>query len=130
MCRKFDTLEPGQDFDAWACQVALYEVRTYRRNLSRDRLIFNDELLDLVAEDSQQHNRALPSMTAILEYCLDKLSPEHRDMIRARYGPKGSVQAIAEQSGRSPSSIGVTLFRIRQKLLECIRRRLEQEERS
>ena len=53
MCRKFDSLKPGQDFDAWACQVALYEVRTYRRKLSRDRLIFNDELLELVAEDSE-----------------------------------------------------------------------------
>ena len=56
MCRKFDTLKPDQDFDAWACQVAFYEVKTYRRSKSRDRLVFNDDLLSLVAEDVEREN--------------------------------------------------------------------------
>ena len=129
MCRKFDALQPGQEFAAWACSVAFYEVRSYRRKQSRDRHIFGDELLDLVAEDSQQHNTESDA-AEMMVYCLDKLEPAQRDMVRTRYNPGGSVKDIAEQTGRTPSSVGVTLFRIRQKLLECIQRRREQEDHS
>lgn len=130
MCRKFSSLKPGQDFNAWACQVALYEVRTYRRNLGRDKHVFNDELLELVAEDSEQHNAIPSSRGAFLENCLEKLAPSQREMIRWRYNPGGSSQDIAEKTGRSASSVGVALFRIRKTLLECIRRSLEQEKHA
>ena len=130
MCRKFEALKPGQPFEAWACQIALYEVRTYRRDQSRDRHIFNDELLTLVAEDAEQHHADKSTITAILEYCLGKLDPARRDLIRARYRQGGSVASISQETGRSSSSISVSLYRIRKDLLECIERRLDQEDRS
>ena len=127
MCRKFDALQEGQDFNAWACQVALFEVRSHRRNTGRDRHVFNDELLALVAEDAERHNAGDVDRSQALQYCLDKLEADQREMIRTRYSPGGSVQQIATETGRSASSISVTLYRIRQKLLDCMQRRMRQE---
>ena len=50
MWRKFDTFEPGTNFDAWATKVAFYESREFRRLKARERFQFSDALLERLAE--------------------------------------------------------------------------------
>ena len=47
--RKFSEL-PDDDFRRWAFGVARYEILAWRRDKARDRHLFGDDTLDLLAE--------------------------------------------------------------------------------
>ena len=44
LCRKADDFELGTNFAAWSSTVAHYQILSYRKSLSRDRLVFTDEV--------------------------------------------------------------------------------------
>ena len=44
--KKAAQFTPGTNFKAWAFRVAYFEVKSHRRKAVRNRLVFNDELLD------------------------------------------------------------------------------------
>ena len=57
------------------------------------------------------------------------LSEQEREMLTLRYGGS-SVQAIAERWGRTVGSISQTLYRVRGKLAECVKRAKNAERRN
>jgi len=122
--RKAEEFEAGTNFTAWACTIAHYKVREWRRSKARDRHEFNDALLDRVAARAQDRADEADQRRHALNHCLRKLAPDQREMIESRYGPGGSVSALAAALGRPAGSVSQTLYRIRQTLLECIRRTL------
>jgi RNA polymerase sigma-70 factor (ECF subfamily) len=119
--RKASEYAPGTAFTAWACQVAWYKVLSARRRLARDRHCFGDELLDYLAERQAQRAEGLEPRRAALRDCLAKLPEVQRLLLRDRYRPGASVQAIARDSGRTVGVVSQTLYRIRTTLEECIR---------
>src|SRR4029078_2648600 len=44
--RKFDEFEPSGDFARWACGVARFEMMTFLRLQNRERLIFDERVLE------------------------------------------------------------------------------------
>ena len=42
--------QPGTNFFAWASKIAYFHVLSHRRKMSRDRLVFDEEVLDYLAE--------------------------------------------------------------------------------
>ena len=129
LCRQADRIESIKDFAAWACRIAYFEVMTYRKRQQRDRHMFDDHVLSLVSEEANSQAEEYERRHCALAQCLSELSEQQRKMIMGRYGRSGSVQAIAEEYGRSPGSISQTLYRIRTALLKCIERRLAVAER-
>ena len=57
-----------------------------------------------------------------LEECLKGLSERQRCLIRDRYGEGGSVKEIARQRAQSVAAISTALYKVRQKLLACMKR--------
>ena len=51
--REFGTFQPGTNFAAWSCRVALNQVLAWRKKRQRDRLQFSDEFLTTVADEVQ-----------------------------------------------------------------------------
>ena len=43
--------KPGTIFLKWAYRVCFFQVKAYFRNQSREKLVFNDELLDLLGSE-------------------------------------------------------------------------------
>ncbi len=125
LLEKESDFEPGSNFGAWACKVAYYEVLTYRRRFSRDRHLFNDQLLALIAEDAETLTAESEQRLDALRKCLSELSDAQRELVQARYSSGGSVQKIAEENQRKPGTVSVELHRIRNALANCINRRLE-----
>lgn len=119
--------DPARPFIPWAIGFARTQVLAWRKKQSRDRLVLDDELFEAVADrlvtDPPPSNRRLEA----LERCLGKLPQTSRELVAARYVRGESVQTIADRSGRSVNVVSVSLFRIRQALLDCVRATLATE---
>ena len=124
MWLKWETFTPGTNFLAWACRIAHFKVLEYRSALGRDHLVFDDDLVQAIAADSEQYLKDACERSTALYACMERLLPSQRDLINKRYVEGFSLKGLAEQMKRTPSSLGVTLFRIRKALLDCIERRL------
>ena len=127
ICEKFDQFRPGTDFAAWACQIAYWEVRRARQKFARAKVVFNQEVVDAIAETASE---LLPEMSArheALAKCLQKLHPRDRELLLTRYEPGSGVEEAAQRSGRSLVAAYKALARLRKLLLDCVSHELSLE---
>lgn len=118
--RKASEFQPGTKFIAWACQVAYFHVLSHRRRTRRDRLVFDEEVIAYLAERQADRAAELAERLAALRGCLEKLPAPSRRLLEERYAPGASVKELAESDGRSVAALSQVLYRIREKLLNCI----------
>ena len=113
-----------ENFDGLACKVAYFQVLAERRDHTRERrrMLFDDRLLETLAATAGPKPAIQTDLSAPRD-CMAKLSHPHRDLLRRRYEPGGSVNAIAAQSGQPANNVSASLYRIRKILLACMRRR-------
>ena len=125
LLRKQNEYAPGTAFGAWACRVAYFEVLALRkkRQRERERILFADQdiLNTLAGEAESRFAAGDQTLLARLERCMEKLSPFHRRLIRHRYGNNLLANEIADNLVRSPSAVRQLLYRIRTRLLKCVR---------
>src|SRR5436305_7843954 len=50
ICEKFHEFKEGTDFVAWACQIAYWRVRYSRQKFARSRVLFDQEVVDILAQ--------------------------------------------------------------------------------
>jgi RNA polymerase sigma-70 factor (ECF subfamily) len=121
---------PGSNFKAWAFTVARYRALEHRRILRRDhRLVFDDELLDLLAkttETSLDFDR-MDGKRLALSHCLKQLKERDRALIATRYSRGCTLEEYSLADGRSPGSLRVILNRLRTVLRRCVEERLAME---
>jgi RNA polymerase sigma-70 factor (ECF subfamily) len=127
---KFDTAQPPNDFAAWACRIAYFKVLDYRKKHQRDRLQFNQELLDRLADSAFAQGGALQleARNEALAGCISKLGAADRDLLARRFTEGASVQAIAAEAGRSAEAVYKALAKIRKALFDCVTRTLARGE--
>ena len=120
---KFDSFDPEsdkEDFTRWACQIAKYHVLNRLKKLSRDRHVFSDALVDLLAEEGIEDITLLDAKRRALGSCLDGLQTRHRQLIQARYSGLWSIKDLAQTWGCTPNSLYRRLNRLRRLLFQCI----------
>jgi RNA polymerase sigma-70 factor, ECF subfamily len=110
------------DFRPWAYRVAYHQVLLYRRRHARDRLHFDESLLNQLAEVAQTREGLVNEYHETLHLCSRKLPPRNRRLLAMRYTAGLSLQAMAEQLGSSVAAVSQSLGRSRILLLDCIRR--------
>ena len=125
---KLAEFQPGTSFVAWGCRVAYFHVLNHRRHIKRDRLVFDDELLEILAERHAERVEQADRREQALKKCLERLPVSQRSLIEKRYAPDGSVLEIAKAEGKSVGSISQMLYRIREALLNCIQGSLTTKE--
>jgi RNA polymerase sigma-70 factor (ECF subfamily) len=113
---------PGSNFKAWAFRVAHFQVMAWRQRQIRDRLVFEDDMLDVLAFAARDTDAAFDARQQKLNGCLEKLQPAHREMIRKRYAEGTALQSIAHERGMTANAVMQALFRIRQSLMQCVAR--------
>src|SRR6266478_4832751 len=101
ICEKFDAFEEGTDFVAWACQIAYWRIRYSRQKFARCKVVFNQEVLDAVAQTAGEMVEELDDRHEALAHCLAKLHPRDRELVLTRYEPGNGVPEAARRSGRS-----------------------------
>jgi RNA polymerase sigma-70 factor (ECF subfamily) len=127
---KFGGFREGADFRGWAFGVARFKVLAWLRDKGRDRLVLDDDVVDLLAAESANDEPRLDRQRRALETCADKLAPDQRALLMQAYQPEVRVQDVAAASGRTVAGFYQWLHRIRRTLLDCVRRELAKEASS
>ena len=122
--RKYPDFEPGSDFLSWACTIARFEVLHFRRARARDRHLFGEELISLLADEASAEASHRERERMALDTCIERLPSHQRELIQKCYMGGMNINVVAGSLGRSATSLYKALNRIRQLLLECIERSL------
>jgi RNA polymerase sigma-70 factor (ECF subfamily) len=124
--RKSAGFVEGTDFAAWSRRVAHFKVLAFLRDRKRDRHLFDEALLDQIAERSQPAEDD-ETLRVALRRCLATLPDGLRQLIGRRYGSGLSIAEIARRVDKSEAAMKVALSRVRKQLLHCIEKRLAAE---
>ena len=126
--QKFAEFDAARDFRKWAFGVARFEVLTFLRDRARDRHVFNDELVGTLADEAAAAEQRHEAHREALEACLQKLPEGQRELVLSAYTKGTRMDELAAQRGQTAMSLYKMLHRIRQALLECVRRTIAREE--
>lgn len=124
---KFDA---AADFQGWAFGVAKNVALRHLRRQSRDRHVFDDELVNQLADDAVALVPVHDGHREALEHCLDKLPTAQRELVLTAYTKGTRMDELATRRGQTPMALYKLLHRIRQALLECVERTLAKEEHA
>jgi len=114
---------------AWAFGIARLKALSFFRDRSRDRHVFNDELLLKLAEEAEERESRHQCQREALESCLRKLPDAQRDLLLSAYTKGSRIDEIALRRAQTPMALYKILHRLRQLLLECTRRALAEHDR-
>lgn len=123
--QKFDSAE---DFKKWAFGVARLETLKFLQSRARDRHVFDDELANRLADDMVSMEQRHLSQREALEDCLQKLGDAQRELTLEAYTKGVRMNELAARHGKTPMAIYKLLHRVRQTLLDCVRRQIAREE--
>ncbi|MBX2851054.1 MAG: sigma-70 family RNA polymerase sigma factor [Phycisphaeraceae bacterium] len=112
------------NFSAWALKIAYFQIKNFRRKQQRSMLLFDSDVMELLAEDATEMVSSMDDRLNALQNCMKCLPEQHRQLLEERYHHGLSVKDIARRVSRSANNIGVMLFRIRTQLHNCISQRL------
>jgi len=126
--QKFAEFDATRDFRKWAFGVARYEVLAFLRDKGRDRHVFDDVLVNKLADEAAVAASRHDAQREALEACLQKLPDSQRALVLAAYAEGARMDQLAEHRGQTAMSLYKALHRIRKVLLECVRRAIARED--
>ena len=125
MWSKADEFEDGTNFIAWAFTIARFQVMAARQKTARDRLVFDDEILQGMA-DIFDDDTAFIERQAALGQCIEQIAPNHRNLLKIRYTDGLSVKEIALQLDKTANAVAKVLHRTRIALMDCIEKKMSE----
>ncbi|WP_197135678.1 sigma-70 family RNA polymerase sigma factor [Crateriforma conspicua] len=126
MWRKWHEYDVDSDFMKWARVITRFEVLKYRRKMARDRHVFREDVMSLLAGVVEEVDASSSSdeFRDALQACLKMLPEKSGHLIRAAYAGDRTIREVADDVGQSATAFYKTLNRIREKLRQCVRQRL------
>ena len=127
--KKAANWDPQTSFLRWATAVARFEVLALIRDRQRlsQRMVFDSELVDLMAAEGEDDVETFESRQRALGLCWAELLPKHREVLAAHYASGCSMREIAESRKMGVSAVKVMMLRLRQGLASCISQKLAAE---
>ena len=127
--KSFGQFDSNRDFSVWARTIAHYQVLRYRKTSRRERVRFDSELLDALANRTVVLRDELAARQSYLVDCLTQLSEFRRQVIRLYYSFGMTAKAVAEKLGRSAAVVEKTIVRTRRTLFDCVEAAMRREDR-
>jgi len=115
---------PETEFLPWAFAVARFTILSHIRDRMRDRLVFDVDVVEAMAQDVETVAAEFEERRQALGNCLEKLKAEQRDILQSHYLTGRTVREIADATQRSESAVKMTLLRLREQLSDCIQRQI------
>lgn len=124
-----DSHTQTQDFKAWLQGICRNKIRNQYRKSRRSRITPVDAaLLEHLDTRTASDPDAVSGMHAALDSCLRSLPPEMADAVADRYVRDIPVQEMARLRQTTPAAVSKLLWRARQLLAACIRKRTGEAE--
>lgn len=124
---KREDYDRSRDFFPWACGVILIEVLRFRRKRATEKLLFDEALINSLAEDFIAQSAEYDSRREQLHHCVAKLSEQDRDLLTDRYRLNVKPKKLSKLRGWPVSTVYSALTRIRESLYRCIEANLAQQ---
>ena len=121
---KWAQFEPGTNFVAWGRAIARLEVFRFRRRSSKRCQLLGDEVIELIASETEEQPNDFDLRRDALAECVGKLREKDRELIQMRYAVGSTGDDVANELGRTANSVYQSIGRIRRTLMECVKRRL------
>lgn len=122
LLKKSRDFVPGTNFTAWSFRIAYFEVLTWRRKRGRDKIHFDDNLVESLAGAVEEAAPDYDARLEALQICIGELPARQREVVTRRYLNSESVQDIADDLGFKANAASQLLFRARANLLKCMNR--------
>jgi RNA polymerase sigma-70 factor (ECF subfamily) len=122
---------PHENFFAWLKGIALNHCRNeWRRYQSQARLagrLLEEKRAELELASFDARFDDGERRLAALRQCLEQLGPEEQSAVALRFVQELPLTKIGEQLGRGAEAARVFLYRIRQRLADCVKKGLSLE---
>lgn len=118
--RKRDRYDPSRQFLSWALGIAHNEIRNFLRRADRRGAHLSEPLVEKLAETRQAAAQRLDAQIGRLAECMDRLTPEQRELIEQCYMGAKPIKLIAAERCVEPPVLYKRLDRIRWTLMDCI----------
>jgi RNA polymerase sigma-70 factor (ECF subfamily) len=120
VCRKIGEYDQSRSFRAWVLGITRMQVLKWRQAQARSRLLFDQDVLDLLADTAEEERQELDHRSQFLRDCLGMLPLDSRRLLHKRYVDGTAIAAIAEQMKKRVEAVGMALVRLRRVLRVCI----------
>lgn len=128
--QQFEQYDAEKPFDAWARAIAYYLVLAYRKEKSRQREFFTEQILEAVSDQFEKHIEQAGDRRDALLRCLDRLEGKKRELVISYYSSaRETTDTIANKLSMTPNALRQAMFRIRKGLLDCVQRTMQAEAR-
>ena len=117
--------QPGTSFEAWAFTIARFQLMAWRKNQSRNRLVFSDTVYEQIDSKSEKPEVSDDARVDVLKECVQQLNVDESKLLEQRYQEDLPLDTIASTMNMSLDAIGMRLSRIRKKLGQCIQRKIQ-----
>ena len=124
VCRKIGDYDETRSFRGWVLGITRLQVLKWRQAQARSRLLFDPDVLDLLADTAGEERRELDHRSQFLRECLGMLPPDGRRLLHGKYADGLTIAAIAEQVKKSVGALEMALTRLRRALRACIEGKL------
>lgn len=115
----------GTNFRAWAFGIARLETRAYFRKRKKEEFVALDpDLMASMTEELEEVSAEFEQRKRALRQCLELLTEKDTELVRHHYWKRGTLQALAEATGRSSSTLRARLHQVRTNLRRCVNRRI------
>lgn len=125
---KMEDWDCARPFLPWAIGVARFSVMSHFRDKGRDRLIFDENVMEAMERHLLHETEKTSDRVSALRLCLAKIDAAPQEALKAHYISGLSMVELADATGRSVSGVKSILMRLRQKLAGCIEREMMKPE--
>ena len=122
--QKREEYDSERDFWPWACGFGKLQVLAFRKRQKRDRLLFSDDVVNLLSSEAESMASQSDEMIDALEGCLGEVDEHRRRLLHLRYTEEMSLRQVSVSTGRTVGAIADMLYRIRMQLAQCIQHKL------
>ncbi|TWU57634.1 RNA polymerase sigma factor [Rubripirellula reticaptiva] len=128
MWEKLGQLRDEEGFLPWAKVILRFKCLSAVSGLRRNGHLLSDEVLKQIADEAESIDAGeIVEIREALNSCLTQFSASHQQLLLAPYSGGGRIQQLAETSGKSVNAFYKLLARLRLKLADCVRGRLQPE---
>tara|TARA_R110002095_G_scaffold215072_2_gene208426 strand:+ start:17424 stop:18029 length:606 start_codon:yes stop_codon:yes gene_type:complete len=131
---RLNEYELGTNFPAWLFTIARYQLKTETTRLRRIADYHSRYAPDLLQKELDRHDDEPPEMWLVrveaLQKCLESLGGSLQQYVNWRYSEDIPLEEMGRRSGRSVTAIKKQLWQIRQKLQQCVEKRISKTQRG